>query len=442
MNISKLIRRVFLGLFLIPSLLYGHYVHISLYVPSEGYLSTPKRIIPSSFGKVIRVTDDYRYYNFQLHEDTGTLILFAPDNDWEKHARGMGQRQFEKFRDEYILVKFENMPEFDGTQQSHEKRSKFIADAFEVFFDKLVELHPNSEFGFQFRGHGSGGGGLMGYRILPGDVFNMLKSWNRSLGRKLLNIDMSWPCKKGSFSDLVNFSPFTKYYLATDLNQGGFSMDNWTYEKYKECNPPLWLEFGDGKPYLDYVNNELERDRRMYLYSKKNMVEKKIRQSLTCFDCEKFIEFAESFHDSWKYTNSYGSVDVRQYIREHVVDNKKLLQLYDDCIVGTVNNKDFFEWSKEANGMYKYNLKTYRTRLVSVDELDGGVIELFPKSTVFQSGSEIELIATPREGYVFNGWAGDVEGNYSSGSLVIDEDTFISASFISFEISITLSIGF
>jgi hypothetical protein len=407
----------------------GHYVYISLYNAPEGYLSNSEEIVPRSFGPVIRVTDAYRLYCFQIHEDTGTLILFAPDNNWEAVAHELrDQSAFERHRDEHVLERFENMPEYDGTWRSHEKRSKFIADAFVTFFDKLAKLHPDSEFGLSFRGHGSGGGELMEYRILPDDAFDMLKSWNRSLGRKLLSIDMSWPCKKGSFSDLVNFSPFTKYYLATDLNNGGYTMDEWTHEKYKECNPPIWLELGDGKPYLDYVGEELQRERQNYEYSRRNMIKDKVMQSRTCFDSEKFLRFADAFQSVWVSDEKRGSVDVKEYLETQVEDNERLLQLFNDCIVGTVNNKDFFEWSREANGMYKFNAGSKTYRLV-VDEVEGGVIESFPKSEVYLEGSGVDLIATPREGYVFEGWSGDARGLGHEVLLKVDGDLFVSASF-------------
>lgn len=43
---------------------------------------------------------------------------------------------------------------------------------------------------------------------------------------------MGGPCNKGGFSDLATFCPFTDYYIASDLPNGGYQDDNWTYEKY------------------------------------------------------------------------------------------------------------------------------------------------------------------------------------------------------------------
>jgi len=421
-QVRKSIYMLVFALLWFPAALNGHYVHITLYNAPEGYLSNSDEIIPRGFCPITRVTDAYRLYYFQIHEDTGTLILFGPENDWEQNARNLSQLEFEKFRDQYVLQTWADLP------KTHTERSEYIAKAFASFFAKLVKLHPQSEFGVRFRGHGGGGGELMGSRILPNDAFCMLKEWNRSLGRKLLNVDMGWPCKKGSFSDLVNFSPFTKYYYGTDLNNGGYNMDDWTYEKYKECNPPIWEEWAEELPYLDRISNALKAKRKSYEYSRNNMVENKTMQSLTCFDCEKFLQFADAFQRVWGTDEKSGSTDVKEYLETKVEDNERILQLFNDCIVGTVNNKDFFEWPREANGMYKFNARSKTYGLV-VDEPEGGVIESFPKSDVYLAGSDVDLIATPREGYVFEGWSGDARGLGHEVLLKVDGDLFVSASF-------------
>ena len=91
--------------------------------------------------------------------------MFAPDNTWEHNARDLSQFEFEKFRDQYILQIWDDLP------KTHVERSEYIAKAFASFFSVLVRLHPESEFGLRFDGHGGGSGELMGSRILPNDAF-------------------------------------------------------------------------------------------------------------------------------------------------------------------------------------------------------------------------------------------------------------------------------
>ena len=59
----------------------------------------------------------------------------------------------------------------------------------------------------------------------------------RLLGKPLGVIDMGGPCNKGGYEDLANFCRHASYYVASDLPNGGYTEDDWTYEKYQETNP-------------------------------------------------------------------------------------------------------------------------------------------------------------------------------------------------------------
>ncbi|MDE0425246.1 MAG: hypothetical protein OXN25_10285 [Candidatus Poribacteria bacterium] len=63
-----------------------------------------------------------------------------------------------------------------------------------------------------------------------------LRYWKQALGKPLGVIDMEGPCNKARFGDLVNFSEYARYYIGSDMLNGGYSMDDWTYEKHKETN--------------------------------------------------------------------------------------------------------------------------------------------------------------------------------------------------------------
>ena len=88
-----------------------------------------------------------------------------------------------------------------------------------------------------YSGHGGPGGKLFGAQMYREDAGKFLSHWHESLGRPLGVIDMGGPCNKGGFLDLETFCPHTRYYIASDLPNGGYTMDEWTPEKWKEVNP-------------------------------------------------------------------------------------------------------------------------------------------------------------------------------------------------------------
>jgi hypothetical protein len=151
-------------------------------------------------------------------------------------------------------------------------------------------------------------------------------------------------------------------------------------------------------------------------------------ESLTLFDCENFIEFAPAFKKVWESKKNRGIVDVKDWIENNAHDGGRLMQMFNDCIIETTNNKDFFEWPEEHNGMYKFN-SWCKSFMLSVDDVVGGSIVTYPNVEVIRENSEVDVISIPEPGYKFVRWAGDVEGVESTGVFDMEADTFVSAIF-------------
>jgi len=62
-------------------------------------------------------------------------------------------------------------------------------------------------------------------------------------------------------------------------------------------------------------------------------------------------------------------------------------------------------------------------------ETGDGLIQISPDQASYQFGDEIELSATPEEGWVFAGWSGDAGGTDNPLLLTIDNNTEVLASF-------------
>lgn len=66
---------------------------------------------------------------------------------------------------------------------------------------------------------------------------------------------------------------------------------------------------------------------------------------------------------------------------------------------------------------------------VDVDPPDAGTVARFPAGDEFEEGAVVTLTATAAEGFAFVGWTGDVVAAESSMTLVISDDTVLTAVF-------------
>ncbi len=58
------------------------------------------------------------------------------------------------------------------------------------------------------------------------DADAFLATWTGRLGKPLGVVDMGGPCNKGGYEDLANFCKHARYYVASDLPNGGYSTDD------------------------------------------------------------------------------------------------------------------------------------------------------------------------------------------------------------------------
>ena len=58
-----------------------------------------------------------------------------------------------------------------------------------------------------------------------------------------------------------------------------------------------------------------------------------------------------------------------------------------------------------------------------------GSVTLDPPGGVYDLGTVVTLHASPREGYLFDGWSGDLTGSENPATLVMEGDRFVTAGF-------------
>ncbi len=63
-----------------------------------------------------------------------------------------------------------------------------------------------------------------------------------------------------------------------------------------------------------------------------------------------------------------------------------------------------------------------------------------PSSGEYDEGTEVELMASPNEHWIFNGWQGDHSGNQNPASIVMDSDKSITAQFIKRDYPLTINV--
>ena len=205
-----------------------------------------------------------------------------------------------------------------------------------------------------YNGHGGPGGALLAAQLNNADAYEFLNFWSTSLERALGVIDMGGPCTKGSFADLDNFCDSARYYVASDLPNGGYTMDDWTFEKDHETDPETQYHnlFFTNPSLEETLKDRIDLKRKAYEYSRNNMITNQVAQANYLYSCTEFHKFSPDFK------SFLGSVRVDYNISDdlyqYMIVNKAaqtLIEQFKNVIVHKADNKDFFEWSEVRNGI-------------------------------------------------------------------------------------------
>ena len=99
------------------------------------------------------------------------------------------------------------------------------------------------------------------------------------------------------FADLDNFCEYARYYVASDLPNGGYTMDAWTIEKHNETKPETQYHnlFTANQNLEDVLIGRIDLKRKAYEYSRNNMVANQVAQVNYLYSCDAFRKFSPNF---------------------------------------------------------------------------------------------------------------------------------------------------
>ena len=335
-------------------------------------ISKPDSIeIPNIVLRVVRVTPDWMPFRdtggwtsavrvkesevlknleVAIWEETSSVHLYAFPNDYNP-GYGYNPRRTDQqsiaYREQFLIEKYVEMPPSDSPE-----RSTFLKSTFKDISSYLVDQYPNSDHHLIYSGHGGPGGALFGGQLYKQDAYSVLQFWSQSLGKKLGVIDMGGPCTKGSFTDLENFCEFTEYYIASDMPNGGYQMDDWTEEKHLSTDPITQYHdlFRSHNSLESVLKARIDLKRIRYEYSKNNMISNQVAQANYLYSCSTFSAFQE------KFKNFIATISVDYQIEDDVYHymisnnaSSDLKNLFDSVFVHKADNRDFFDWTNATN---------------------------------------------------------------------------------------------
>ena len=190
------------------------------------------------------------------------------------------------YRESFAVLKVADMPD----KSAKADRSIFLKQAIIQFLKIIVPRFPDSEYSLTYNGHGGPGGALFEGILSPQHSYDVLKTWRYLIGKNLAFIDMGGPCNKAGFSDLSTFCPFANYYIASDLPNGGYDLDDWSIEKFLSTDEDAqWHHiFSSSLSLLEAMKKRIDLKRQRYLYSLNNMTANKTEQANYLFSCAAF----------------------------------------------------------------------------------------------------------------------------------------------------------
>ena len=280
------------------------------------------------------------------------------------------------YRESFAILKVVDMP----GQSARADRSMFLKQAIIQFLKIIVPRFPNSEYSLTYNGHGGPGGALFEGILSPQHSYDVLKTWRYLIGKNLAFIDMGGPCNKAGFSDLSTFCPFANYYIASDLPNGGYELDDWSIEKFLSTDEDTqWHNIFSSSPsLLEAMKKRIDLKRQRYLYSVKNMTASKTEQANYLFSCAAFNLFSPQYAQAVKEAagSFYGTLsnskleDNGHYDLMESVEatgNGSLIEALNQVRIYQADNRDFFEWEEKRNGISTPNFQSGYGDTINLD---------------------------------------------------------------------------
>lgn len=320
--------------------------------------------------------EGYVLYDVVIWEDRINLYKFPNDiehNDKEGFdfscdvSTVSGLEQYVKWREGFCLKSVACKD-----TENINKSSKIMRDAFLEFFRIVNKRTPSENVVLKYSGHG-----YIGYSKCMNveDTKIMLEKGVQIFGQKFALIDFGTNCRSGS-TDYVNvYHNYTDYMLLSQLDYGGFSMDEWDFEKFDAANIDSCYSdmFVIGSTIEEAGKSIVDKSTERWKYCKKALRKDKIEQSMTLLDMKGYDAFIPEFA-ALMYKNNVGTTDVYSLISKK--GNKRLKRLYNKFVIYYKSNdsKDYFVWEEKKHGLTAYTM-VYKAELSNKEYTYNGKVQ-------------------------------------------------------------------
>jgi hypothetical protein len=348
-KVSNLVKLAGIDQSTCPPINNGHNVMLRVVLVTEDWM--PFASSAWSSAVPLKETENLKYYEAAIWEETQSVHLYAFPSDydpWFEQRPGVTDEQKIAYREGYLVSKVTDLPA-DGAA-----RRTALKNAFKSFATILVQKHPGSNHHLTYNGHGGPGGKLFQGELNYQDAAEFLLHWRQQLGRKLGVVDMGGPCDKGGFSDLENFCQHADYYIASDLPNGGYLQDEYSPERVQEVDPDAQYQvlFAEQPNLRAVLISRIDLKRQDYLYSQNFMTTNKFMQANYLYNCSQALQWMPGFKSflNGKPKNYFDRQDLYQYMISNGASTS-LQQGFFNVIDHQADNKDFFPWPENHNGL-------------------------------------------------------------------------------------------
>jgi hypothetical protein len=286
----------------------------------------------------VKETADFQLYEVCIWNTPNKKVsLYRFDKSFDPLKREfiLGGQEWLKYRESF------NILDIDIPNPS----SSAYSAAFLKIFEKITKIQPANHYGIKYNGHGTSGATLFEGKIDKNNSELLLSNIKSLLGKNIDFLDWSTNCNGGSLVAVNGQYKYVDYILASDELRGGYNSEvNDFFNFASDQNIEKFF-----KPSLsirESLKNMVNSDKLFWQSNKtkNDMISKKIKQSISIFDCSKF----ESLVNSTNLKTTQSSGDVLDYIKtNYPAQEKKFL----DFRYHYVHNKEFFTWDIETNGL-------------------------------------------------------------------------------------------
>lgn len=308
-------------------------------------------------GVALRESPNLKYFEAAIWLGERAVHLYEFDNSFDPLGalvQDISAEEFTAYRESFRVMALPGLPLPPPGESYSAETSRFLRDAFQKIASYLVSRYPDSAHHLNFHGHGASGGRLLEAQMFYDDANEFLAHWTAELGRPLGVIDMGGPCNKGGYEDLTNFCQHARYYVASDMPQGGYEFDDWSVEKFYETLSELQYhrQFAQSPELYEALVERVDLNRKSFEYSRRTMTENEWQQATYLYSCREFEPFAVAFRAFLESAGAPfdGGEDLLVFLQANDADNG-LIEGFRQVIAHRVDNRDFFAWSEDRNGI-------------------------------------------------------------------------------------------